>query len=120
MIRDHRSKFRTGVVHSFTGSMDEMKELVMLGLYIGISGRSLKSKANCNVAEAVPLSRLLVETACPYYGMKPKLFEGAPFVATKFPCQPLGAYDPDNPSHKGCIVRTPRADFIRNEPCSLV
>lgn len=35
MIAKNRPRFSHGVVHSFTGEMDEMLKLVELGLYIG-------------------------------------------------------------------------------------
>jgi TatD DNase family protein len=35
IIAANRSRFTNGVVHSFTGEMDEMLKLVELGLYIG-------------------------------------------------------------------------------------
>lgn len=38
MISKNRSRFTHGVVHSFTGDMDEMLKLVELGLFIGVSG----------------------------------------------------------------------------------
>ncbi|ORY34938.1 hypothetical protein BCR39DRAFT_515713 [Naematelia encephala] len=55
-----------GVVHSFTGSMEEMKALVEMGLYIGINGCSLKKVENIQVVKAVPLNKLLLETDAPW------------------------------------------------------
>jgi TatD DNase family protein len=40
MISKNRSRFSNGVVHSFTGSIEEMQKLVKLGLYIGESRKS--------------------------------------------------------------------------------
>lgn len=38
LISKHRSRFTHGVVHSFTGTLEEMKLYLDLGLYIGING----------------------------------------------------------------------------------
>lgn len=38
LVSQHRSRFTHGVVHSFTGSVEEMQQYLDLGLYIGING----------------------------------------------------------------------------------
>lgn len=60
-----------GVVHSFTGTMEEMKELTDLGLYIGVNGCSLKTAENCAVVGAIPLNRLMLETDGPWCEIRP-------------------------------------------------
>ena len=42
VVKRRRADFTTGIVHSFTGSADEMRELCDLGLYIGINGCGLR------------------------------------------------------------------------------
>ncbi|KAK4248607.1 hypothetical protein C7999DRAFT_40230 [Corynascus novoguineensis] len=60
-----------GVVHSFTGTVAEMRELMDLGLYIGINGCSFKTAENCDVVREVELSRLMMETDGPWCEVRP-------------------------------------------------
>ncbi|KAK9462456.1 uncharacterized protein V1516DRAFT_156895 [Lipomyces oligophaga] len=62
---------RRGVVHSFTGTLDEMKVLLALGFSIGINGCSLKTQDNLRVASAVPLDRIMLETDAPWCEIRP-------------------------------------------------
>ena len=55
-----------GVVHSFTGTVREMKELVDLGLYIGINGCSFKTEENCSLIKSLDLAHLMLETDAPW------------------------------------------------------
>jgi TatD DNase family protein len=61
---------KRGVVHSFTGTVDEMMELVDMGFDIGINGCSLKTIENCDVVRAVPLSHIQIETDGPWCEMR--------------------------------------------------
>ena len=58
----------TGVLHSYSAGPELVEEVLELGFSIGISGPVTFPKANRlrEVAAAVPLERLLVETDCPY------------------------------------------------------
>jgi TatD DNase family protein len=58
-------------VHSFTGTVEEMRELMDLGLYIGINGCSFKTAENCEVVKEVELSQLMLETDGPWCEVRP-------------------------------------------------
>jgi TatD DNase family protein len=62
IIRTHRDQFDRGVVHSFTGTLEEAKQLMDLGLFIGINGCSLKTEENLHVVRCIPLSHMVIET----------------------------------------------------------
>ncbi|GAB7355020.1 hypothetical protein MBLNU459_g5624t1 [Dothideomycetes sp. NU459] len=62
---------RRGVVHSFTGTMDEMKRVVAMGFDVGINGCSLKTEENIEVVKEVPLDRMQIETDGPWCEMRP-------------------------------------------------
>ncbi len=62
-----------GVVHCFSGSVETMKEIVSLGMYIGLGGvvTFKNARVPVEVAAAVPLDRLLSETDAPYMAPVP-------------------------------------------------
>ena len=66
----------TGVFHCFSGSLEMAKELVKRGWYIGFTGVVTFKNARkaVEVASAIPLERILIETDCPY--MAPEPFRG--------------------------------------------
>lgn len=73
LLKKHRPK---GVVHCFSGSAEMAKEIVKLGMYIGIGGAVTfkNAKKPIEVVEYLPLDRLLLETDAPY--MTPVPFRG--------------------------------------------
>ena len=62
-----------GVFHCFSGSVEMMRELVKIGWYVGLDGPVTYKSARkaLEVAEAVPLDRLLIETDAPYMAPVP-------------------------------------------------
>lgn len=72
-IREHRPN---GVLHCFSGSAEMAKEVIKLGLYIGLDGPVTFKNArhSVEVAKQIPLERLLLETDAPY--MAPVPFRG--------------------------------------------
>ncbi|EDW02483.1 GH22015 [Drosophila grimshawi] len=74
-----------GVVHSFTGTLEEAKNILAFGgLYIGLNGCSLKTEANVEVVRQLPNDRIMLETDCPWCGIRPS-HASHKHVTTKFP-----------------------------------
>ncbi|KAF8933490.1 TatD DNase [Dissophora ornata] len=71
MIAKNRNRFKDGVVHSFTGTMEDLKLYLDQGLYISLNGCSLKTEENLKVAASVPVDRLLIETDGPWCDIRP-------------------------------------------------
>ena len=70
LLRKHRPR---GVVHCFSGSAEMAKEVLRLGMYIGLGGAVTFKNARVpvEVAKLVPPDRLLLETDCPYLAPVP-------------------------------------------------
>ncbi|KAF6840492.1 TatD family hydrolase [Colletotrichum plurivorum] len=73
-----------GVVHSFTGTIEEATELMDLGLYIGINGCSFKTEDNCGVVKQIGLDRMMLETDGPWCEIRPSHF-GYKYLIEKKP-----------------------------------
>lgn len=69
LLNTKRSQLVGGVVHCFTGNLEQLLAYLDLGFYIGITGWLCDPKRGKNLRDAVqhlPLSRLLLETDAPY------------------------------------------------------
>lgn len=116
---------RGAVVHSFTGTPEEMTELADLGLYIGVNGCSLKTAANCEVVRAIPLDRIMLETDGPWCEVRPS-HEGWKYLKAS-PQHQGGSTGP--PSNTMVVERYKtvkkerwqRGSMVkgRNEPCTI-
>ena len=103
---------KRGLVHSFTGTAEEMHDLVRMGFNIGINGCSLKLQENLDVVKEVPLDHLQLETDGPWCEIR------ASHASSKYLNTSAGA--PVAPKsvkkekwQSGLMVK------VRNEPCLI-
>ncbi len=73
MMKAEHAGTTGGVIHCFSASAQMAREYVKLGYHIGIGGVVTFKNARVmkEVAEAVPLERIVVETDCPYLAPAP-------------------------------------------------
>lgn len=74
LVREFRDV--SGVFHCYSGSAEMARQLVDLGWYIGFTGVLTFKNARkaIEVAQSIPLERIVLETDCPY--MAPVPFRG--------------------------------------------
>lgn len=73
VIEDEQDGSLTGVWHSFTGSADEAKRAIDLGLELGIGGIFTFRNAGVDKAVAeLPIEHMMLETDAPYLAPHPK------------------------------------------------
>lgn len=62
-----------GVVHCFSGSKEMAKEIIRLGMYIGLNGvvTFKNARKSLEVVKEIPIERLVLETDCPYLAPEP-------------------------------------------------
>ncbi|KAI9018579.1 hypothetical protein CLU79DRAFT_720771 [Phycomyces nitens] len=106
--------FSHGVVHSFTGSLEEMKKLVELDLFIGINGCSLKTQENLDVVKEIPEDKLMIETDAPWCDIRST---HASFGHLNLIKEEMELYAPASKKKEkfemGLAVKN------RNEPCAI-
>lgn len=69
MLKEHCNYPVKGVAHCFTGTKEQLKSYLDIGLYIGITGWVCDSRRNVELLDAIkylPKDRLLIETDAPY------------------------------------------------------
>ncbi|NLC04864.1 MAG: TatD family hydrolase [Tissierellia bacterium] len=73
ILKNNQDGTVRGVMHSFSGSAEMASLYVDMGFYISIGGPVTFKNARVvrEVAEAVPLDKLLIETDCPYLTPEP-------------------------------------------------
>ena len=70
ILKQYRPK---GVLHCFSGSAETAKEIVKMGMYIGMNGVANYKNAlkSIEAAKAKPIEPLVLETDCPYLAPVP-------------------------------------------------
>ena len=83
LVRKYRPK---GLMHCYSGSVEMLKEVLKLGMSISLGGTVTFKNARVpvEVAEAVPLDRLLLETDAPY--LSPVPYRGKRNDSTRIAC----------------------------------
>lgn len=67
IVRKKQNGKLKGIFHCFSGSMEQAKEVVSLGLYLGIGGVVTYTKGNLpDIVKEIPLSGIVLETDAPY------------------------------------------------------
>ncbi|KAL7553587.1 LOW QUALITY PROTEIN: hypothetical protein ACHAWF_016893 [Thalassiosira exigua] len=110
MLSESQESALWGIVHSFDESVDVACKFLLLGLYIGINGCSLKTDYNLSVVEQLPLDRIVLETDWPWCDMRP-FHAGSKYVEITFPTKKDKQYNRDL-GNEHCVKN-------RTEPCHM-
>lgn len=72
ILKEHKPLYG-GVMHCYSGSVENIEDIINLNLYIGLDGpvTFTNAKTPKEVAREVPLERLVVETDSPYLSPHP-------------------------------------------------
>lgn len=73
IVKDTVGLNRKGVVHCYSYSLEQAREYIKMGYYIGVGGvvTFKNAKTLKKVVEEIPLERILLETDCPYMAPEP-------------------------------------------------
>ena len=73
VMKEHQAEKINGVIHCFSYSKELALEYVKMGFYIGIGGvvTFKNGKKLKEIAEEIPLDKILLETDCPYLAPVP-------------------------------------------------
>ena len=65
ILSENRSRTFGGVIHCFTGTLEQAQKYLGMGFYLGFNGIIFKLDLD-EIIEKTPLDRILIETDCPY------------------------------------------------------
>ena len=73
IMRAQGGRLPRGILHCYSGSWESAREYLKMGFYLSIAGPVTfkKAPAQWEVAQKVPLDRLLIETDSPYLAPEP-------------------------------------------------
>ncbi len=73
ILKEHKHPSTKGVMHCYSSSKEAMYQFLDLGMYISLAGPVTfkNAKVPKEVAKAISLDKLLVETDCPYLAPTP-------------------------------------------------
>lgn len=76
ILKNSNARQVGGILHAFSGSVEMALEVIKMGFYIGLGGPVTfkNARKTVEVAAAIPLDYLVIETDCPY--MAPVPFRG--------------------------------------------
>lgn len=67
VLKEYKNTSLRGVFHCFSGSLEEAREILKLGFYLGIGGvLTYKNAGVAQVMEQLPLDQIILETDAPY------------------------------------------------------
>lgn len=73
IIEKHRDQLVGGVIHCYSYSVEQAKEYVKMGFYIGVGGvlTFKNGRKLVETVQAIPLDKIVLETDCPYLSPVP-------------------------------------------------
>lgn len=74
ILKQEADENLTGVLHCYSGSLEMAREYLKMGFYLSFAGPVTfkNSRVSKEVAQSIPLDRILVETDSPYLAPEPK------------------------------------------------
>lgn len=110
-----------GIIHCFSGSVEMAKEVLKLGMYIGLGGAVTfkNAKKPCEVAAMVPDDRLLVETDCPYMTPVPHRGERNNSSLIEFTAEKLAEIRGNTPQQIADLTRRNALRVFNIDACEV-
>lgn len=66
ILSEYHLPEKPGVIHCFSGTLEEAEQLIHLGFYLGMGGKFMRDEALEKVIKEIPAEKMLLETDAPY------------------------------------------------------